>query len=85
MVSAVLERSGFPPSKLEIEVTETALVGNLEPAHLLDLGLVGLITDQFLALLGRYLFPWETGQTGLARALRAVRRALPLRARLART
>jgi NitT/TauT family transport system permease protein len=54
-------------------------------AAIVIIGLVGLITDQFLALLGRYLFPWETGQTGLARALRAMRRALPQRARLART
>jgi NitT/TauT family transport system permease protein len=54
-------------------------------AAIVIIGVVGLITDQFLALLGRYLFPWETGQTGLARALRAMRRALPLRARLART
>jgi NitT/TauT family transport system permease protein len=54
-------------------------------AAIVILGLVGLITDQFLALLGRYLFPWETGQTGLARALRAMRRALPLRTLFART
>jgi NitT/TauT family transport system permease protein len=53
-------------------------------AAIVIIGLVGLITDQFLALLGRYLFPWETGQTGLARALRAMRRALPM-VRLART
>ena len=32
MVRAALAESGFPPSKLEIEVTETALVGNLESA-----------------------------------------------------
>ncbi len=54
-------------------------------AAIVIIGLVGLVTDQFLGLLGRYLFPWETGQTGLARALRAMRRALPQRARLART
>ncbi len=29
---AILTETGFPPSKLELEVTETALVGNLEPA-----------------------------------------------------
>jgi len=54
-------------------------------AAIVIIGLVGLFTDQFLALLGRYLFPWETGQTGLARALRAMRRALPSRALFART
>ncbi|HEX7452829.1 MAG TPA: ABC transporter permease [Polyangiaceae bacterium] len=54
-------------------------------AAIVIIGLVGLFTDQFLALLGRYLFPWETGQTGLARALRAMRRALPLRTLFART
>jgi diguanylate cyclase (GGDEF)-like protein len=32
MVCAALAESGFPASKLEIEVTETALVGNLESA-----------------------------------------------------
>jgi len=47
--------------------------------------LVGRATDQFLALVGRYLFPWETGQTKLVRMMRAVRRALPQRARLAGT
>jgi NitT/TauT family transport system permease protein len=54
-------------------------------AAIVIIGLVGLITDQFLALLGRYLFPWETGQTKLLRVIRAMRRALPQRARLART
>jgi NitT/TauT family transport system permease protein len=54
-------------------------------AAIVILGLVGLVTDQFLALFGRYLFPWETGQTGLARALRAMRRALPRRTLFART
>ena len=53
-------------------------------AAIVIIGLVGLITDQFLALLGRYLFPWETGQTKLVRAMRAVRRAWPQRARLAK-
>ena len=54
-------------------------------AAIVIIGLVGLLTDQFLALLGRYLFPWETGQTKLVRMMRAVRRALPQRARLAGT
>ena len=54
-------------------------------AAIVIIGLVGLATDQFLALLGRYLFPWETGQTELVRIMRALRRALPQRARLARS
>jgi diguanylate cyclase (GGDEF)-like protein len=32
MVRAALSESGFPPTKLEIEMTETALVGNVESA-----------------------------------------------------
>jgi diguanylate cyclase (GGDEF)-like protein len=32
MICSTLEESGFPPSKLELEVTETALVGNQESA-----------------------------------------------------
>ena len=32
MICSTLEESGFPPSKLDLEVTETALVGNLESA-----------------------------------------------------
>jgi len=32
MVQAALSASGFPPTKLEIEMTETALVGNVESA-----------------------------------------------------
>jgi len=55
-------------------------------AAIVIIGLVGLATDQFLALLGRHLFPWETGQTKLVRMMRrVVRRALPQRARLARS
>ncbi len=54
-------------------------------AAIVIIGLVGLITDQFLAVAGRYLFPWETGQTKLVRVIRAMRRALPQRARLAGT
>lgn len=54
-------------------------------AAIVIIGVVGLVTDQFLALLGRHLFPWETGQTKFLRMLRAMRRAWPERARLART
>jgi diguanylate cyclase len=50
MVRAALAESGFPPSKLEIEVTETALVGNLESAlkqitRLRELGIRFAIDD----------------------------------------
>ncbi|XXS69169.1 ABC transporter permease [Sorangium sp. So ce131] len=47
------------------------------------IGLIGFATDQLLALLGRLLFPWETGSTTLARWLRGLRRLLPARGRLA--
>jgi diguanylate cyclase (GGDEF)-like protein len=50
MICAALAESGFPPSKLEIEVTETALVGNLKSAlqkiaHLRGLGIRFAIDD----------------------------------------
>jgi diguanylate cyclase (GGDEF)-like protein len=50
MVRAALDESGFPPSKLEIEVTETALVGNPESAlkqiaRLRELGIRFAIDD----------------------------------------
>jgi len=54
-------------------------------AAIVIIGLVGLATDQFLALLGRHLFPWETGQTQFVRMMRRVGRALPQRARLLRS
>jgi NitT/TauT family transport system permease protein len=47
------------------------------------IGLVGLTTDQLLALLGRYLFPWESGNTSLARFAQRVLRWAPARLRLA--
>jgi NitT/TauT family transport system permease protein len=49
------------------------------------IGLIGLATDQLLALIGRYLFPWESGNTSLVRFWRGLRRALPARLRLAGT
>jgi NitT/TauT family transport system permease protein len=49
-------------------------------AAIVIIGVVGLCIDQFLAVLARYLFPWETGQTKLVRMMRAMRRALPQRA-----
>jgi diguanylate cyclase (GGDEF)-like protein len=50
MVRKALAESGFPPSKLEIEVTETALAGNLESAlkqitRLRELGIRFAIDD----------------------------------------
>ena len=48
-------------------------------AAIVIIGVVGLCIDQSLAALARYLFPWETGQTGLLRMVRAMRRALPQR------
>jgi NitT/TauT family transport system permease protein len=46
------------------------------------IGIVGLIVDQLLALLGRYLFPWESGNTGLVRLARGARRLIPEGTRL---
>jgi len=46
-------------------------------AAIIIIGLIGLGFDQFLAFLGRYLFPWESGNTRLLRFARGVRRALP--------
>jgi NitT/TauT family transport system permease protein len=46
------------------------------------IGLVGLGIDQLLALLGRYLFPWESGNTGLVRFARLARRLIPQGSRL---
>jgi NitT/TauT family transport system permease protein len=36
-------------------------------AGIVIIGLVGLITDQFLSFVGRFLFPWETGNSSLFR------------------
>ncbi len=36
-------------------------------AGIVMIGIVGLATDQCLAFVGRYLFPWETGNTQLYR------------------
>jgi NitT/TauT family transport system permease protein len=49
-------------------------------AAIVIIGVVGLCVDQFLAVVARHLFPWETGQTKLVRMMRAMRRALPQRA-----
>jgi NitT/TauT family transport system permease protein len=41
-------------------------------AGIVMIGLIGLITDQLLAFAGRYLFPWESGKTGLVRLVRTL-------------
>ena len=45
-------------------------------AGIVMIGVVGLATDQVLAFLGRYLFPWETGNTHLLRWTKGIQRAL---------
>jgi NitT/TauT family transport system permease protein len=46
-------------------------------AAIIIIGVAGLIVDQLLALAGRYLFPWESGNHRLLRLARGVRKALP--------
>ncbi len=46
-------------------------------AGIVMIGLIGLLTDQLLAKLGQYLFPWESGKPSLARLLRGVLRRPP--------
>jgi NitT/TauT family transport system permease protein len=46
-------------------------------AGIVMIGMIGLLTDQVLAFLGKYLFPWESGKTGLVRALRGLFRRSP--------
>jgi NitT/TauT family transport system permease protein len=53
-------------------------------ASIVIIGLVGFATDQILAWLARYLFPWESGNTALARFTQRFRRA-PASLRLADT
>jgi NitT/TauT family transport system permease protein len=52
-------------------------------AGIVMIGLIGLLTDQVLSFLGKYLFPWESGKTGLIRALRNLRRRTPASASVA--
>jgi NitT/TauT family transport system permease protein len=47
------------------------------------IGLIGLGTDQLLAVVGRYLFPWESGNTALARFGQWIKRLAPARLRFA--
>jgi len=41
------------------------------------IGVIGLLTDQALALVAKYLFPWESGNLALVRLGRGLRRSLP--------
>jgi NitT/TauT family transport system permease protein len=43
-------------------------------ASIVIIGAIGLIFDQFLAQLGRYLFPWESKQEGIVAALKRLLR-----------
>jgi len=42
-------------------------------ASIIMIGFIGLFCDQMLAWVGRYLFPWESGNTGLAQLAARVR------------
>lgn len=48
------------------------------------IGFVGLAFDQLLAIAGKYLFPWESGNRRLTRVWRVLGRLLPTTQRLAR-
>ncbi|MEO8177804.1 MAG: ABC transporter permease [Deltaproteobacteria bacterium] len=43
-------------------------------AGIVMIGMIGLITDQVLAFLGQYLFPWESGKPSLLKLVRGLRR-----------
>jgi NitT/TauT family transport system permease protein len=47
------------------------------------IGIIGLCTDQLLAAAGRLLFPWESGNTRLVRAVKTVTRRFSPRQRVA--
>lgn len=42
-------------------------------ASIIMIGMIGLVCDQILAWFGRYLFPWESGNTALSRLFARVR------------
>ena len=48
-------------------------------AGIVMIGIVGLATDQWLAFVGRYLFPWETGNNQLYRFAHKLSQMLPTR------
>jgi NitT/TauT family transport system permease protein len=45
-------------------------------AGIVMIGIIGLVTDQFLSFLGRFLFPWETGNNSLFRLFAQIKLAL---------
>lgn len=53
-------------------------------AAIVIIGLVGLAFDQLLAVAGKYLFPWESGNRRLVRLWRGFGRLLPTSERLER-
>jgi NitT/TauT family transport system permease protein len=53
-------------------------------AAIVIIGLVGLGIDQLLGWLGRFFFPWESGNLRLVRMARGMRRVLPASVRPAR-
>jgi hypothetical protein len=48
-------------------------------AGIVMIGIIGLITDQTLGFVGRFLFPWETGNASLFKLLQSVKLALSAR------
>jgi NitT/TauT family transport system permease protein len=45
-------------------------------AGIVMIGIVGLVTDQLLGFMGRFLFPWQTGNPSLWRLVKSIRLAL---------
>jgi NitT/TauT family transport system permease protein len=54
-------------------------------AAIIVIGVIGLVSDQLLAVAGRVFFPWESGNNALVRLGRGLKRAIPVRAKLAVT
>lgn len=52
-------------------------------AGIVMIGVIGLATDQVLAFAGRFLFPWESGNTKLARWGRSLLEGISVRSRAA--
>jgi NitT/TauT family transport system permease protein len=48
-------------------------------AGIVMIGIIGLVTDQVLSFSGRFLFPWETGNTGLFRIFKQLKLAFSSR------
>jgi ABC-type nitrate/sulfonate/bicarbonate transport system permease component len=66
------EKSGLSPSSTSSRCRHFTTL-----RRIIIIGVAGLAVDQLLALGARYLFPWESGNTRLARLARGVRRVLP--------